>query len=71
MHPNLAPHLHPKCKEQIQALNNCHESHPFKKFIGICNAVRKELDKCLTEEYHELRLANRMKKKTVSEGNKE
>lgn len=50
MHPSLALHLHPLCKDAILALEKCHKENQYAKFWGACNEVRRELDKCLGEE---------------------
>ena len=55
MHPNLALHAHPMCKDQIRALEDCHKSHPYMKFLGKCNQVRRQLDVCLGEEFEVVR----------------
>jgi len=62
MHPPLALHLHPLCKEVIIEFENCHKEHPYKKFIGACNDLKTKLDKCLTEEYQHKRKENKLKR---------
>jgi hypothetical protein len=47
MHPNLALHKHPLCKEVIEALNRCHSEHYIAKFWGACNREKADLDVCL------------------------
>ena len=52
MHPNLAEHLHSEeCREVIAALHQCHTDHPCRKFLGICNDLKRALNKCLQKEY--------------------
>ena len=51
MHPPLAPHLHgDKCKKIIERLKLCHEEQRWGKFLGRCNELKRELDRCLHEE---------------------
>lgn len=50
MHPPLDLHLHPMCKEVITKFQACHNDHPWAKFLGKCNDMKRELDKCLYEE---------------------
>jgi hypothetical protein len=50
MHPNLAPHNHPGCADLIRKLEECHRENKWKKFVGACNVLKKDLDDCLTEE---------------------
>jgi hypothetical protein len=50
VHPLLALHLHPMCKEVILEFEACHKNNPVAKFAGACNAFRAKLDDCLTEE---------------------
>jgi COX assembly protein 2 len=54
MHPHLDLHIHPHCVEAIKELERCHEENPVKKFFGVCNQVRRDMDKCLTEEVSEI-----------------
>mmetsp|Transcript_2427 Transcript_2427/g.5421 ORF Transcript_2427/g.5421 Transcript_2427/m.5421 type:complete len:82 (+) Transcript_2427:31-276(+) len=51
MHPNLALHKHPVCEEAINQLHQCHAENAFLKWLGACNSVRRELDRCLTQEF--------------------
>uniref|UniRef100_A0A1L8E058 COX assembly mitochondrial protein n=2 Tax=Nyssomyia neivai TaxID=330878 RepID=A0A1L8E058_9DIPT len=54
MHPNLAPNLHtPECNKLIEALQNCHKDNPFGKFVGQCNDLDREVNKCLKKERQE------------------
>ncbi|PFX26841.1 COX assembly mitochondrial protein 2 homolog [Stylophora pistillata] len=50
MHPSLAPHLHNDCLQIIEELHRCHEEHPFRKFVGECNDIKRALDTCLKKE---------------------
>jgi COX assembly protein 2 len=59
MHPHLAPFAHPLCADAIAALHHCHSAHPIRKFMGTCNVVRRELDRCLGVEFEQQRTANR------------
>jgi len=59
MHPTFAPHLHgEECRKIIQQLNQCHEDHPFRKFVGVCNDLKRALNACLQKEYVEKRKKN-------------
>lgn len=62
MHPDLSSHLHSdKCNELIQLLKQCHDDHPFRKFIGICNSEDAQMLRCLKEERIARRNLNRQK----------
>ncbi|XP_031573937.1 COX assembly mitochondrial protein 2 homolog [Actinia tenebrosa] len=58
MHPLLAPHLHNKCLELIEMLNKCHDEHRFGKFLGKCNDIERNLQRCLKAESKERRQRN-------------
>lgn len=58
MHPNLAPHLHTECRDVIEKLSSCHSQHPYKKFLGACNDLKRALNKCLQQEYETKRRKN-------------
>lgn len=59
MHPPLAPHLHgAECRKIIELLNQCHSDHPLGKFAGVCNDLKRQLNKCLQKEYVERRQKN-------------
>ena len=59
MHPPLHPHLHTEdCRRVIEALTRCHADHPWKKFVGACNDLKRELNRCLQREYIERRQKN-------------
>ena len=50
MHPDLALHKHPHCAETIKMFEACHAENKWKKFLGVCNDARLQLDQCLGEE---------------------
>jgi hypothetical protein len=50
VHPPLALHLHPLCKDVIERFQQCHQQNLVGKFFGACNDLRTELDNCLYEE---------------------
>ena len=59
MHPPLHPHLHSEdCRKIIEALARCHAEHTWKKYLGACNDLKRELDRCLKKEYAEKRRLN-------------
>lgn len=59
MHPNLSPHLHgAECRKVIEELNRCHSEHPYKKFFGACNDLKRALNRCLHKEYIERQKEN-------------
>ena len=59
MHPNLAPSLHSEeCQKVIEALQKCHADHPYKKFLGACNDLKRALDSCLYREYKQTQKKN-------------
>lgn len=45
MHPPLH-RPHPSCHDVIQALEKCHQENVYKKFIGVCNNAKADLDAC-------------------------
>ena len=49
MHPPL-DRPHPECQEAIKALTSCHDTHPYSKFVGVCNQYKAALDICLKAE---------------------
>ena len=59
MHPSLALHLHDQCKDIIKLFEECHEQNSLGKFIGSCNKLKLQMDKCLKEEAAARRKANR------------
>ncbi|OZJ02487.1 hypothetical protein BZG36_04367 [Bifiguratus adelaidae] len=61
MHPPLAEHKHPACYDLIKALEDCHNSGLFNKFFGGCNQLKLDLNKCLGQEFNEVRAENRRK----------
>ena len=59
MHPNLAGHLHTEeCRKIIEQLHRCHAEHPFRKFFGVCNDLKRALNRCLQKEYEERQRTN-------------
>lgn len=51
MHPDLSAHLHtPECNELIKLLQDCHENHKIRKFIGYCNVFDHQVAVCLKKE---------------------
>ena len=59
MHPSLAPHLHgEECRKIIEQLTNCHRDHPLRKFLGVCNPLKRALNRCLQKEYEERQRKN-------------
>jgi COX assembly protein 2 len=57
MHPPLM-RPHPDCQEYIQKLIACHEEHPWAKFFGTCNEVKRDLDQCFRVEKERMRKEN-------------
>lgn len=59
MHPNLADHLHgEECRKIIEQLQRCHAEHPYRKFFGACNDLKRALNRCLHEEYKKRQTEN-------------
>lgn len=71
MHPTLSEHLHPGCVEAIQALEDCHQANPLKKFIGSCNDFKTALDQCLRDEFLVKRELNAQQSKAEKDRLKE
>ena len=46
MHSKLSKYEKPMCAEAIEALAECHAAHPYRKFVGACNAQKKALGEC-------------------------
>lgn len=49
MHPPL-DRPHPDCQEAIRQLRDCHNTNPWGKYLGTCNDIKFQLDRCLREE---------------------
>ena len=49
MHPVLS-HKHSDCKEVIEQLQQCHQDHAIRKFLGYCNPLKDSLDQCLQRD---------------------
>lgn len=59
MHPPLDLHLHSEeCQKVIILLTQCHKDHPLRKFLGVCNELKRALNVCLHQEYVERRQRN-------------
>ncbi|GAA6016858.1 hypothetical protein JCM10207_003275 [Rhodosporidiobolus poonsookiae] len=50
MHPPLADHQQTQCLAVIEALQQCHNQHPWLKFAGQCNDAKLALNQCLRQE---------------------
>eukprot|EP00897_Mesotaenium_endlicherianum_P004469 jgi/Mesen1/404/ME000010S_10856 len=58
MHPPLTLHKHPQCAEIIKHFKKCHEDHPVTKYLGACNDLKIQLDRCFRQEKAEKRRRN-------------
>ncbi|KAG8950406.1 hypothetical protein FRC03_012860 [Tulasnella sp. 419] len=68
MHVHLSePQKLSACGDLIQKLDECHNSGFFVKYLGGCNKIRRELDRCLRQE----RLDRTAKNKEASKHRKE
>ncbi|KAI9145776.1 hypothetical protein BKA69DRAFT_1049551 [Paraphysoderma sedebokerense] len=63
MHPDLESYTLKDCEDIIQQLQKCHETAGLKKYLGWCNSVKYELNRCLTADYKRKRLENSEKAK--------
>ncbi|KAL5021953.1 hypothetical protein ScPMuIL_001108 [Solemya velum] len=60
MHPDLSTHLHSdECNKIIQAYSQCHVDNPWKKFLGACNELDREMNACIKREREDRRKANK------------
>ncbi|KAL1925456.1 uncharacterized protein VTP21DRAFT_339 [Calcarisporiella thermophila] len=59
MHPQLAYHEHPQCQDVIAALEECHRASFWNTFLGRCNSIKADLNKCLSEEHVRKRQKNK------------
>eukprot|EP00051_Salpingoeca_urceolata_P010664 m.130835 g.130835 ORF g.130835 m.130835 type:complete len:74 (-) comp16802_c0_seq5:262-483(-) len=50
MHPQLDLHLHPKCRDIISQLRECHAKSAVGKLMGNCNDIKVKMDDCLYQE---------------------
>jgi len=57
MHPPLG-RTHPLCGREIEKLVECHESHPWGKWLGACNEAKVALDRCFRAEKEFMRKTN-------------
>ncbi|GMI09124.1 hypothetical protein TrVE_jg12624 [Triparma verrucosa] len=57
MHPPLKRH-HPDCQDVIKALQMCHATKPYMKFVGGCNDEKAAIDHCFREEKARMRKTN-------------
>eukprot|EP00051_Salpingoeca_urceolata_P010662 m.130814 g.130814 ORF g.130814 m.130814 type:complete len:99 (-) comp16802_c0_seq3:32-328(-) len=61
MHPQLDLHLHPKCRDIISQLRECHAKSAVGKLMGNCNDIKVKMDDCLYQEFLEWKATNRAK----------
>ncbi|XP_048751894.1 COX assembly mitochondrial protein 2 homolog [Ostrea edulis] len=51
MHPDLSPHLHTEeCNFLIKAFRSCQDQHGFLKYVGYCDPLFADVQKCLRQE---------------------
>lgn len=59
MHGDLSPHLHtPGCNAIIDLYKSCQRDHPFRRFLGHCSQLDREMVKCLRKERFARQKAN-------------
>eukprot|EP00741_Cyanophora_paradoxa_P001369 tig00000480_g1325.t1 len=57
-HPSLNANVHPRCAEVIAAYHKCHQEHQVGRVFGACTDLFFQIEKCLTDEYLDLRAKN-------------
>ncbi|GMH46802.1 hypothetical protein TL16_g12456 [Triparma laevis f. inornata] len=57
MHPPLK-RPHPDCQSVIRALEICHSTKPYLKFLGACNDEKASIDICFRNEKQRVRKQN-------------
>lgn len=62
MHPPLFK-PHELCQKVIDAFVRCHEDNPYMKYLGACNDLKVDLDKCFRDEKERARKRNAEKAK--------
>lgn len=51
MHGDLSPHLHTsECNDIINLYKGCQRNNPFKKFLGYCSQLDRDMVNCLRKE---------------------
>ncbi|XP_061197335.1 COX assembly mitochondrial protein 2 homolog [Saccostrea echinata] len=59
MHPDLSPHLHTEeCNFIIRAFRSCQDQHGILKYVGYCDPLFSEVQKCLRKERINRRIEN-------------
>nr|XP_034338564.1 COX assembly mitochondrial protein 2 homolog [Crassostrea gigas] len=72
MHPDLSAHLHTdECNTLIKVFTSCQEQHGFLRFLGYCDPLFTDVQKCLRRERinqrKEDRESNRQRMKALRE----
>ncbi|OLL26851.1 COX assembly mitochondrial protein 1 [Neolecta irregularis DAH-3] len=70
MHPPLVVYRHPGCEEVIIALEECHRSGFFNRFMGGCNQAKYDLTLCLRSEIIKRLERSRVNRETSKEKRK-
>ncbi|XP_011691711.1 PREDICTED: COX assembly mitochondrial protein 2 homolog [Wasmannia auropunctata] len=46
---SLAAH-NAACNEIFRRFQDCENEHPFRKFLGYCDSIQREMNKCIKEQ---------------------
>jgi hypothetical protein len=58
MHPTLDNPQLIECQDIINALNQCHQESQWRKYLGVCNHLKTELNQCLTADVCTIQLGD-------------
>jgi len=50
MHPPLHEERHPHCVDIIREFKQCQQENKFFRYLGACNSLHDQLNRCLKEQ---------------------